>query len=191
MRHSQAGITLLEVLISLALMSFIAIGLSSIGKTGSQAWARLETGSNTDNYALTRYQLRQDLEALPLVRSGLLIDEVFQVQQSGTSILIFSQPEEGWTIDWSDGVLTYGNTAVTQENLYPNVQDISVTYYGLKSPRTTAGWFEDWQNATLVPQLIKFEVTNSDGRAYPPLTVQPAKLERQSEISASSLFPPA
>jgi len=193
MRGADSGITLLEVLISLALMGFIAIGLSSIGRTGSQSWERLDATDNVNDQALARFRVRQQFEALPLVKPGLPIQEILQVQQSGDALILFWGQEEQWSIDWSDAALTFGPNLAernTWEQLYPVAAEISVTYFGIKSPRTPAQWYDDWIGATLIPQLIKFEVTDESGRAHPPLTIQPGKLERQSEISASSLFPP-
>lgn len=192
-RAGNSGTTLLEVLVALALMSTIAVALASIGKTGSQTWLRQENGNYDTAYALARYQLREDLEALDLVALDRPLGEIFRFDETDQSIRVFVPNKGEWLLDWSESSFWYAPVNISDSRdhqLYPNSIFVSVSFYGAKSPRGAVEWSESWTGATLVPLLIKFEVQGADGRVYPPLTIQPSKITRHREISASSLFPP-
>ncbi|SMX38158.1 PulJ/GspJ family protein [Octadecabacter ascidiaceicola] len=192
-RTSNAGMALLEVLIALVLMSAIAIALASIGRTGSQVWARVENGASPSAAALARFELLKHFEAIPLAGPQNPLEQVLRVEDDGKTIAVFSPDRGWWQASWSPTAFTFsqvGDQPNLDNLLYVDISDVTVSFYGSKMPRSPSGWFSDWHNATLVPQLIKFEVTGADGRVFPPLAVQPGKIERHREISASSLFPP-
>lgn len=188
-RSTSSGVTLLEVLITLAIMGMIATALASLGTTGTQVWARIEARSGATELALARWDLRQGLESLPLVGPDLPLEDILV---TGNETLQFRpRPEQddisGWQVlDWSsDRVTLDGN-----RSLFGSVQSVQVSFYGRKTPRSASEWFDDWTGATLLPRLIKIETIDDDGLANPPLTIEIAKTARYSEISPSSLLPP-
>ncbi|MFP3325075.1 hypothetical protein R0K05_18610, partial [Planococcus sp. SIMBA_160] len=67
---------------------------------------------------------------------------------------------------------------------------LSIRYYGRRSSDTKRQWYDHWSDPAYLPDLVKIEWDREDGKPIPPLTLLPAKDERQRFISLSSLVPP-
>lgn len=191
-RTRISGISLLEVLLSLAVFGMIGVAIAAMSSSGGQVWRRVEAGSDLPERATLRLRLREALESMPEVGPSLPLNEIFQSHDALIAFRSNQKIDTGWTKIWlSEGKLQvqYPN-AISAQDLYPDVVKVSVSYFGRKSVRVEPTWHDDWSDAVLLPELIKVESTRSDGLANPPLTVSPAILTRQREISISSLVPP-
>jgi hypothetical protein len=70
--------------------------------------------------------------------------------------------------------------------LAPDGVLLALRYYGSPVPGGLPEWRADWPvNADRLPDLVQISYADRD-RVVPPLTVIPARLARQSEMSLSS-----
>jgi Tfp pilus assembly protein PilV len=186
-RNPRAGVTLLELLIALWVMAAAAVILASTLGLAGRALARVGTEAREIEAVTARLTLRRWLEAMPLqarlsgdetgMTFGSLIDrapltaaEVTEIRVSGVAGAVQADAAGGAIVVTlaADGAL------------------VALRYYGAPVPGDTPAWRTDWPaNAVGLPELVQFSYL-SRGRDVPALTVIPARLARQSEMSLSS-----
>lgn len=185
-RKPKAGVTLLELLIALWVMAAAAMILSSTLGMAGRALARVGAVSHEVEAITARLMLRRWLEAMPLqarltgneteMNFGTLLDEppltaaqVTEVRVSGTGGAVRASAAEAVVAELArEGAL------------------LSLRYYGSPVPGGLPGWRADWPaNADRLPDLVQISYADRD-RDLPSLTVIPARLARQSEMSLSS-----
>lgn len=188
-RRSKIGATLLEILLSLAIMAMIALGIGSLFNTGGQVWHRVDTNASLPDQAIVRQQLRHDLEHMPYVSHDVLLSDIFEGHANGfvfwTSAREAEPGKRRTQVEFVDNQLLVGEARARIE-----VDRYRIRYFGGKEVRDTPQWHDDWEQASILPRLIKIESWQIGGEANAPLTVQPAAMTRQREISLSSLVPP-
>ncbi|MDX8355264.1 prepilin-type N-terminal cleavage/methylation domain-containing protein [Cognatiyoonia sp. IB215182] len=191
MRRQDAGITLLEVLLALAVMAMLGVGIGSLFETGSQVWQRIDANSEVADHAINRTELRSTLESMQVVGPDLPLSELIETDDG----IAFAIEKDGISI-WQrvrlseNALLWQVDSAPTSQILRPDLSRVTFSYYGRKTVRSEPDWHTNWDDATILPVLIKIESWQIGGQVNPPLTIQPAKLTRQMEISLSSLVPP-
>ena len=185
-RNPKAGVTLLELLIALWVMAAAAMILSTTLGMAGRALARVGVVSIDVEAITARLMLRRWLEAMPLQARltgndtemifGTLIDEppltaaqVTEVRVTGTGGAVRASAAEALVAELaSNGVL------------------LALRYYGSPVRKGLPEWRADWPvNAERLPDLVQISYTDRNG-VVPPLTVIPARLALQSEMSLSS-----
>lgn len=190
-RNSSSGVTLLEVLLSMVILGLIGAAMSSMIGTGTRVWDRVGANSAVVDGAVQRLAMRQAMEGLPTVTLSRPLDSILDTQRDGFSFGEDIEANTNFSVKHEDGRLLFHNIANgPPQTAYANIQTVKFNYFGRKNIRETAQWYGDWSEASLLPLLIKIESTQVGGLVNPPITMQPARTARQSEISLSSLVPP-
>lgn len=190
-RSGDTGITLLELLISLSIMAMIAVGLSSLFDAGGRVWSRLDQETAFADDAVNRSNVRRQLENMPVVSADERLDRLFRQSTAGFVAQLVRQGEPLWLEVAMSETDLVARTPDSNAILRRNISRTEFSYYGRKTVDVAPDWYPDWQEATILPALVKIETWRADGVVNPPLTIQLAKQTRQMEISLSSLVPPA
>ena len=186
-RDPRAGVTLLELLIALWVMAAAAMILaSSMGMIG-RGLARVGFDAADVEQITARATLRRWLEDMPEgaglvgdaqgIRFATLIEgaelaggKLVEVRVTGAEGQVRAVSGDGTAVARlsGDGVVT------------------GIRYWGAPGIGAAPRWRDDWpEGAEALPGLVRIEYLDA-GREIPPLTVVPARIARQSEMSASS-----
>lgn len=195
-RNPQAGVTLLELLISLWVMAAAALILSSsLGLLGRML-DRVGTEWNETDFLIDRLTLRRWIEAMPptaLLTGGpdrvnftTLVDE-HPLSVASPAMVRLSQGSEGVVAVLSDAEIEEG-PQVRRLRLSPNGA-LSIRYFGVASLGAEPAWTDVWPPEAGLPGLIRIEY-RIGVRPTPPMTAIPALRAHQSEMSLSSPVPP-
>ena len=190
-RNPRAGVTLLELLIALWVMAAAAMILaSSMGLIG-RAMGRVGFEVADVDRITARVVLRRWLEEMPEgaslagdgqgMRFGTLIDQPPLTAAVVTEVRVGT--EEG-------AVRAVAGEGAVVAVLSPAGSITAIRYFGAANGRGAPVWRGDWpEGAEALPQLVRIDYAE-DGREMPPLSVIPARIARQSEMSPSSPVPP-
>ncbi len=209
-RHPTAGVSLLEVLVALAVMAFLAVIASSLLTFSGRTLERVSAKSEIAEVALGRNELRSWLErAVMDTEDGVIAQSVTGTANSLTFVAILNDGQF-WpaaltevTLSSPDAVdnasLAATATGIAEVGHQPTSRTLrlsqgtarlEIRYFGATIASPIAQWRDSWQAAEGLPDLV--ELTISDmGMRYPPLIIRPGKEFSQREISLSSLLPPA
>lgn len=206
-RANQAGISLLETMIALAMMAMIAVILSS--GLGSSARVLVSSSEVTKKVEvmLARRDLRLWMEAalatpFPGQSSGDFIGT-----NGSLSFSFVSESGEFWPGDPVEvavqvnpngaiELIARGSLNATHEQrmlsqlLTQTPARLSIEYFGRTKPEERLSWLDQWPMGAGVPELVRITV-EGEYIHEPPLTIRPRKAILQSEMSLSSLLPPA
>jgi general secretion pathway protein J len=192
------GFTLIEVLVSLSLMSLIGTVMIASLELGGHTWRRVTRAATaTDDIMRAQDFLRERLSTVyPYTRAetstappGFLVSTGDGLEFSGFA------PEA-----MDDGILRYqlsrsstepGALEVrfrrdrggspesvapgwTSERLLAHVTALSVQFLEGK-PDSAGHWMDHWNDATQLPRLIRIDVSfeSDDPRRWPPLYIEP------------------
>jgi prepilin-type N-terminal cleavage/methylation domain-containing protein len=191
------GFTLIEVLVSLALMAMIATILITSLQIGGLTWQRVtRAAASTDDIARTQEFLRQHLGTIhPYERSAADISMPGFLISDGQSVEFSSGAPEAT----ADGLWRYqiGVSSTTQslevrsrrdfralpdttatpwasEVLLPKIESLAVQFW--QKPDDAPGrWVDRWIDLASLPRLIRIDVKFSpkDNRRWPTLYVEP------------------
>lgn len=203
-RHITAGVTQLELMVSLILMGLIAIILANALDFNRQSLERTRLVNSEIQKLLNQQKVRARLEGIPLDYAGQTSPEFFEGRQNALRFRSFSENDleitefeiEAETTDKQTTLIVSAIALETERArqidriLSENISALRLSYYGRLSSDQEARWHNTWQDPIYLPDLIKVE-WEEDGKPVPPLTIQPGKTERQRTMSLSSLVPPA
>lgn len=203
-RKADHGVTLLELLVSLAVLALIAVAMASTLNTGRQIWNRTENVGHKTEIAIARQTLRNFLEHVPLPKEAGRAQTYLSGQAGSVTFLSFPETsafdlsEPVTVVTLADvvgfrveGKLSLGAEAVVRQYLLaPPNSFWAFSYFGASSATGPRTWSDTWQSTFSLPDLIKIEITDAGGQVQPPLTVVPGRIWRQREMSLSSLLPP-
>lgn len=198
--NSQHGLTLIELLISLVIIS-IVITLCANGFTfGTRVWAKVDMHQeHLDEVATAQRFLRKVLsEAVfypieedqtrnkyftgdadkmiflaPAPQYGL--DDYLYIYE------IFKQKEKGaynLSIRYLPANSYFSGKARVADRdvkLIKNVKKITFQYYGLSQKIGAYSWYSKWQNQTSLPSRVSIEVESFEGSATWPLLIAETK----------------
>jgi Prokaryotic N-terminal methylation motif len=202
-RNPRAGVTLLETLIGLLVMSMVAALLSAAFGTNIRLLNRTAISAELVDQALARRDLRIWIEHA--LESPVPNDPRPIILGSPTELKILAVPPTGpfWpgvATEVSIGPSAVANglgvqaDRVTQARvslgLAPDDTTLQFAYWGRSTPDSPPGWHSTWTSDQGLPDLIKLTLVGS-GNLPAPIVIRPAKAWRQSEMSLSSLVPPA
>jgi general secretion pathway protein J len=191
----QAGFTLLELMVAMALLALLGLVLAGGMRFGLQAWNRLDaTLDRGEPIALSQVLLRRTLEqALPLPaaaapgviafaggNSGLRFIAPLPERAAGPGlhqVTIGLEPSEaGFALVLSWQPLD-GAGAGGRKSLLDGILAGHFRYYGDAADGRPADWQEDWSNARALPRLVALDLSFKDRRiAWPPLMIAPAAM---------------
>jgi hypothetical protein len=207
-RNTQSGTSLLEMLISLAIMAMIAVMLGSLMSGTAKFLGRATIVGQRVDQIIARDQLRAYLEGALL--SPFPMDNRPLFQGNTQSIIFLSTEVQG--MFWPGAAVeiqlgrsenggpillrAQGPKAADQppqtasNTLTTSNATLTIAYFGQVVLDAPPAWRSDWQAGWAPPKLVRITLSDEKG-TLPPLVIQPAKRLLQSEISASSLLPPA
>jgi Tfp pilus assembly protein PilV len=202
-RSTTAGVSLLETLVALLMIAMIATLLSAGFGTTTRYWFRSSQATLQVEHALARRDLRNFLEhALPQAVPND-VRPVFAGRSSELTFLAILPDGSFWAGDAVEVTLTVTATlrasGTDLDARTPRVwtgrlasEDIAarVSYWGQAKPDEGARWQAEWDPELGLPDLVRIDFAG-DGKVPPPLIVRPGKVWAQSEMSLSSLVPPA
>lgn len=186
-RNRRAGVTLLELLIALWVMAAAAVILASTLGLAGRALARVGAEAADVEDITARVVLRRWIEGMPAgaqlvgdgagMSFGTLIDEPPLSAADVTEV----------RVSGADGaVRAVAGNGVLVADLAGEGVLVALSYFGAPEPGLEAGWRNDWPaTAESLPDLVRISY-ETQGRVAPPLTIIPARLARQSEMSLSS-----
>jgi type II secretory pathway pseudopilin PulG len=204
-RRSNHGITLLETLVSLAVMAIIALSLS-YGMTAMLTFSDRTKGHTEDIAEIAARQLARAIieRAATVPFPGF---DFVGMQGTSTSVTVESWYSEPPFWPGAPVLLTLSadptgtmssRIAAYDESRTPFEMDqqigpaggISIRYFGQVPGDVAATWHSEWKSSDGLPQLIEI-TSGAPSSAFPPTAIRPGRSNAQSEISLSSLVPPA
>lgn len=202
----QAGFTLLELMVAMALLALLGLALAGGMRFGLQAWNRVDAGLDRgEPIALSQALLRRLLEqAMPLPAAGAAPGVIAFAGADSALRFIAMLPERATapglnevTLRLEPGdagaslVLSWqplgeaGAGTGNRKALLDGVVAGHFRYYGSVADGRPADWQEEWTNARALPRLVALELTFKDGRiVWPPLMIAPAAMP-DSSVPAS------
>lgn len=193
----EAGFTLLEMMVSLTLLSLLSLLLFGGLRLGARAWDHSEArGAGMDELRVVQQLLRSEIEqAYPFYVNAdpvhptidfsggpSEIDFLAPTQQAlsspGRSRIVFAAQRDGSQVVLAMRArpeLAAGNAAGWSEPLLRNLASVRFSYFGADDPRGTPTWRASWSNAKTLPRLVRVDVqfARGDGRVWPELVVAP------------------
>ncbi len=208
-RDPDAGLSLLELLVSLAILGMITVTIASIFSSGRRVWDRTATYSEAVDTAVQRSALRDLLEELPTRSPPKALGPFFEGQGRGFAVVapaVLIEANNPGFVRLSVGQASNSQNAplrllaepirgtelstVSDKILSVPLGDIQISYFGRPNSESERDWLAAWPRETALPDLIKIEMWDTEGNALSPLTVQPGMLDHQRYVSPSSLVPP-
>ena len=195
--HPDAGFTLLETLVALAVLGLLTVFLLQGLRIGSRylqtATSRAEPANAIGTVQdLLRRMLEETYPALSYGDAGpqpvfdgrpdrltfttmippqLGRDGYYRVDLvlSGGHLQIRWQPERGQSVAFQ------GDDARGPYNLLDHVATLRLQYFGATSPQDSPGWTDHWRSFSRSPTLLRMDVgfTKDQVVAWPSLVVSP------------------
>jgi type II secretory pathway pseudopilin PulG len=203
-RNPKSGVTLLETLIGLLVMAMVA-GLISAGfGTTTRFWDRSLQVADRVEQALARRDLRLWLEHA--LTSPVPGDTRPLFEGTAEQLTFLTVPPGGLFWEGNATLASVGPreaTAIavgldadsredrrTTLHLAADGIVLHFSYWGQRAASEYADWHDVWPREAGLPGLVRIDFVGV-GRMPPPMILRPAKAWLQSEMSLSSLVPPA
>ena len=207
MRRPNAGLTQLELLVSLALMSLMAtLTIAGMGFVQRASDSSSIFSASTDGF-LVQEQLRDWAARIPAQTEQLSRQTLLSGDQTSlkfetilndglfwpgelVQVEISQSPELGDLVVFARGLSdAHRDPIETRRIVARSPTELTIRYYG-GTESTQEKWQDGWSFAGNLPRLIKIEWSTKSGEAMPPLILKPAWREHQSFKSLSSFVPP-
>jgi len=196
MKRSQdadAGFTLVELLVSLSLLSMMAVLLGAAVVPGRHALQRMEARSDAEDGVVAAQDLLRDRIAhlMPVARQDrdnpvtevVGAPDAFNFYAPGPQsdgpaelrryTLTVTPANDLVLVSASD--LALDPRPARREVLLRGVRALAVAYYGAASPASPPQWLDRWEAAPEPPRLVSIRVafTADDHRVWPELLIRP------------------
>ena len=200
----QAGFTLVELLVAMALLGLISVVLFGGIRFGARSWEaghrRLEQVNQIEVAQSVLRRLLGRSREVALFDSGRSRNAVpFAGRPDAVYFaaplpahrgiggaygfaLTVSRGRDGdhlmlaWRLQRPETPPSAAGEFEDETMLLSNIGDIAIEYYGAPEPGRTPDWMDDWDGTGGLPRLVRLtiEFDAGDGRYWPPLTIAPA-----------------
>jgi general secretion pathway protein J len=197
--YSQAGFTLVEMLVAIALLSLLSVALTAGLRLGIDAWARGSTHSDQLSHTLAVQGLLRDIigQAYPYVLTADPTRRYVDFDGTNESIAMLAPAPVALAVTGrarftlaivrhggrSDLILTSQPelapadppSTAPQKTLLAGASAVGFAYFGQLRSETRAEWHERWTEQPALPQLLRVQVRFPDGdsRLWPDLVIAP------------------
>lgn len=195
MMRGQAGFTLVELLVSLAILGSVAgLVVAGIGR-GGQVWAHVGTATAEEDAVAAAQEVLRDRiahsfaeprydAAVPIVDMTGAADRLdFQAQAAPRDrpaglqrVRIGLAPGGILRMDWHDARATaLVENGRREAALIGGVAALSIAYFGRLRGEAGPGWHTAWQRQEMLPDLVRIRLRfrAGDRRHWPDLIVAP------------------
>lgn len=196
-RRGEAGFTLLELLVSMALLALLTVVLFGALRFGARAWDSGEAHSTgMDEVRLVQGLLQREIEqAYPfwLTTDPLHPTVDFRgaedsmdflappprvVVGGGRARIAFERAADGryeQLVMRAEPELSSENATALEEPLLRNLASIRFSYFGADSVGAPPVWHANWSDRQTMPLLVRVHVEfpKGDARSWPELVVAP------------------
>lgn len=193
--RNEAGFTLVELLVSLAVLGLMAATLLSGLVTGRRAWERVEVRADEgERIAAAQALLRALLErTFPQGEfNGSQPGTVFAGRETRMSFqsaaLEAHRPSPPWRyrlalspggtldLDLTPPLARDPAAARVRQTIVEGVDRVEFAYYGSAEPDNVARWRSRWEQQPGLPRMIRIRASFApeDRRRWPELIAQPA-----------------
>lgn len=204
-RDATAGISLLEMLVALAVMAFLAVLSVTTLEYSARSLSIAGGSSRSADIAVSRNTLRTWLERA-LFNASVATNKL---QLSGdkrgvtfTAVLDDGViwPGEAATVELTeaaDHVISAKAVGLSEGERSPVTETITLSgsggaikieYFGSDPVDAYPDWHDRWATGLGLPKLLRLSISDAE-TIYPPLIIEPGKEFRQRESSLSSLLP--
>ena len=214
-RSSQAGFTLVELIVALTLVGLLSAGLFTALRFTSKAWfageARISQSIDADAVrSFIRHSMSR-AQAISISHNGKDQEPSFVGDRTnlrfastmpmgvGIGGLYLFQLESApggasLTIDWSlirpDRLIAIDDGRVRPRLLFKDSPMIEFRYFGLSDDDLNAGlsprWYDIWQGSFRLPQLIEMRFLDADGAATAPhMIMAPMMAPMKADVQGS------
>lgn len=191
----SAGFTLVELMVSLAIMALIAVIASNALVSGQMVWTHINEGTaNAEKVAAIQNMMRQQIQqALPLTgRTNPREERLLMIGSKESLSYVAPLPSHFgrfglYRIEYRlmDGKLIFARTPfqgtndfqrsfsdMTHETLIDGVKSLNFSY--LRTDRNHHGWSQTLMDPTDMPNLIRIDVEFEDSSVrWQPIYVRP------------------
>lgn len=203
-RNPRSGIALLEMLIALAIMAMTAALLAAMFGRTVGIMDRGEVQASAIEQAVGRQQLRAWLDNALLSPDSTDGRPMFSGTADALTFLTVVDDGVFWPgravqvslptgppVAVADGFAGDAGETVSQSiDLAPSGTGLEFSYWGSAEPNEEPTWQASWPMELGVPALVRITFVSAVN-PLPPLVARPGKARYQSEMSLSSLLPPA
>ena len=191
-RQPTAGLSYIEMLVSLALLSLLTVLVSGVFDFGRRAWEQSDGLDQVTEAALLRSELRTWLEwadFLPTQSSLLdVVGDAGGFRYAGgvdhPQFPLLDQLEIVIDIRGDEIFARYHASSSLQDvmpvsnngTLATDLADIEIQYFGRRAQGEPPTWGENWDLSLGPPRLIAVEAMRRTGTPWPPLVIYPRRL---------------
>lgn len=205
----QAGFTLVELLIALAVTALLSIGLYEGLRLGIHGWNSADAhASGADSLAQLRGFLQRELEQAYPAYSADDPPQAHIDFTGGPDRLSFTGPAPASLLAGglahiglmaepaADGlrleleaqpVRDSASRTTARDELLDGVAGLSFAYFGEDRPEDAPSWHDRWEGRRVLPRLVRIRLTfpSGDPRVWPDLVVAP-----RLSVDAGCVFDP-
>lgn len=185
--ESEAGFTLVEMLVTLTLLALLSVALLASIRMGTTAWQRSEEAAASSNrIRAVQLELARMIATAYPERDPSASDGRLEFDGTADALTLLSPaPDrpgalERRSLATADGDLTLSSRlelppshAGSRRSLLTEVRSLEIDYFGPPDTRSPARWQSAWRARGNLPTLIRLRVTFLDGRRWPELVAAP------------------
>ena len=193
--YGQAGFTLLELMIALAILGLLSIMLYGGLRFGLRSWERESAHANAvSDIGIAQGFLRRSIaNAYPIFRVDsegkrlnpfvggssqleILAPAPASVGGGGRERFLIGTETNGSRTDlvvWSQSELAIDLNKRAKTILVPGIRALGIGYFGRESGEEAVQWHDTWDDASHLPQLVRLRVdfVSDDFRTWPDLVI--------------------